>query len=111
VNEPAKLELRAPDISRRFLARTKQEVARSRELFAEYLVTPNSNLLAILNLAHKIHGSGALFGFEALSQRAHCVEKIAARQDSKELTVQLEDALRALESQVDAELRGRPIPD
>jgi chemotaxis protein histidine kinase CheA len=107
MNQPAELVLRAPDISRRFLSRTKTEVERSRELFTLYLASPKSNLSGIQNLMHKIRGSGALFGFDVLSSCAMSVEKLAAGPASADLAVQLEAALHALEVQVDSEVRAR----
>jgi len=107
MNPSAALVLNAPDISRRFLTRTKTEVERSRELFTLYLASPKSNLAGVQNLAHKICGSGALFGFDVLSRCAHSVEKLAAGPAGADLPVQLEAALRALEIQIDAEVRAR----
>jgi HPt (histidine-containing phosphotransfer) domain-containing protein len=109
MNQPTELTLRAPDISRRFLTRTSGEVEQARVLLTQYLVNPKDNLSSLHKLAHKIRGSGALFGFEALSHCAHSMEKLAAGPASVELAAQLENALCALELQVGVDMRARAI--
>jgi HPt (histidine-containing phosphotransfer) domain-containing protein len=106
MNQSAELVLRSPDISKRFLIRTTDEVQRSRALFTQYLVS-KENLPSIQKIAHKICGSGALFGFEALSKCARAVEALAAGRESAELGANLEIAMCALEEQVAVEMRFR----
>jgi HPt (histidine-containing phosphotransfer) domain-containing protein len=109
MKKPTEKVLRAPDISGRFLTRTIGEVELARSLFNQYLANPKGDLSSLQNLTHKISGSGALFGFEALSQCARSLEKLAAGVASKELSGQLEVALRALEVQVGMDMRARAI--
>jgi HPt (histidine-containing phosphotransfer) domain-containing protein len=106
MNQSAELVLRSPDINNRFLIRTNDDVQRSRALFVQYLVS-KENLPSIEKIAHKICGSGALFGFEALSKCARAVESIAASRECAELGANLEVAMTALEEQVASEMRFR----
>lgn len=60
----------------KFLARTRGEVALMRELI-ERLGRGESQVLQDLrDLAHKIHGSGAVFGFVTLSEIASEIEHL-----------------------------------
>jgi HPt (histidine-containing phosphotransfer) domain-containing protein len=66
----------------KFLQRTRGEVAILRELVEGSSRGDSSALARLQELAHKIHGSGAMFGFEAISKYGeeieHLGEQIAA---------------------------------
>lgn len=60
--------------ARQFLHRTRQEVARLSSLVEHMQPADAALLVELQELAHRIHGSGATFGFVALSQRAEDLE-------------------------------------
>ena len=67
---------RFQQLSRQFLERTRQEA----ELFAESMQRARNNdsqaLLALLHIAHRVHGSGAMLGFKSISASAGRIEHV-----------------------------------
>jgi HPt (histidine-containing phosphotransfer) domain-containing protein len=53
-----------------FLARTAAQLAELRAQLARFCAGDSGVLASMQQLAHTIHGGGAIFGFEALSDRA-----------------------------------------
>jgi HPt (histidine-containing phosphotransfer) domain-containing protein len=69
-------------IGARYLQRTLTELPRLRELCAHIeddasAAEPGGVLQEIERMTHKIYGSGAMFGFEAISERAREAELLA----------------------------------
>jgi len=64
-------------IGTRYLGRTLGEMRRMQGLLQEVVGGSAAMLKDLEHLAHKIHGSGAMFGFELLSERAAEIEQIA----------------------------------
>ena len=60
----------------KFLLRTQEQVTSLRELLASLSGGDESVLARMQELAHKIHGSGAMFGFEELSRFAGEIEQL-----------------------------------
>jgi HPt (histidine-containing phosphotransfer) domain-containing protein len=100
------LQKQIADIGVRFLKRTIGEVSQLREFLDSARAGSLDSLKQLERLGHKIHGSGAMFGFDELSKRASEIERLAStgRNDSKSLD-RIEEALRALEVQVDKAAR------
>jgi len=71
------LQQKIADIGGRYLLRTSGELARLRELVDQVRAGNSAALKDIAQLAHKIYGSGAMFGFEAISERARELELAA----------------------------------
>ncbi len=67
---------RFQQLSRQFLERTRQEAV----LFADSLQCAKNNdaqaLLSLLHIAHRVHGSGAMLGFKAISASAGRIEHV-----------------------------------
>jgi HPt (histidine-containing phosphotransfer) domain-containing protein len=76
-DQDGKLQNQLALIGARYLARTLGEMQRLHELLHLSLDSSPGMLKDLEHLAHKIHGSGAMFGFEALSERAADVEHLA----------------------------------
>ena len=78
VNDRDKLKQQLDSIGTRYITRTLGEMDRLKEISQQAL---NGGAAAafkdVEHLAHKIHGSGAMFGFDRLSQCAGEVEHIA----------------------------------
>ena len=92
------------EIGTRYLRRTVGELGRLEQLLAGIEVDPTS-VKDLEQLAHKIYGSGAMFGFEAISARAHEVEVLAASGGRERLA----GCVRALEAEVRAAARERGV--
>ena len=60
-------------------------------------------------LAHKIYGSGSMFGFDAVSEQAHELELIARDTSDPQMADKLQVRADALEAQVQAALRARGV--
>jgi len=78
MHDPDKLRQQMAQIGDRYIGRTLSEMRRMRELAAQ---VPNASadvLKDLEHLAHKIHGSGAMFGFDTMSDRAGEIEHLAA---------------------------------
>jgi HPt (histidine-containing phosphotransfer) domain-containing protein len=105
------LQNQIADIGVRFLKRTIGEVAQLREFLDSARAGSLDSLKQLERLGHKIHGSGAMFGFDELSERASEIERLASTgrsNDSKSLD-RIEEALRALEVQVDKAARDSGV--
>jgi HPt (histidine-containing phosphotransfer) domain-containing protein len=60
----------------KFLQRTQDQTASLRELLASLSEGDESVLARMQELSHKIHGSGAMFGFDEVSRFAGEVEQL-----------------------------------
>ena len=100
------LQQQIADIGVRFVKRTIGEVAQLRAYLDSARCGSLDSLKELERLAHKISGSGAMFGFDELSERASQIERLAStgRTNSTSLD-RIEDSLRALEGQVDKAAR------
>lgn len=108
-NEENRLQQQIADIGTRYLRRTLGELAQLHTHLEQARSGAADAVKEIERMAHKIHGSGAMFGFDAVSERADLLERVAAegRGDS-EFLQRLESGIAALEAQVkqDAQTRG-----
>lgn len=68
------------DIADRYLRRTLGDVAQLDEVFGKALAGESESVRTLEQLAHKIHGSSAMFGFAELSEAAGEVEQLVAQQ-------------------------------
>ena len=101
MGEEDKFQEQIADIGVRFLKRTLGEIAQLSGCLQSVRDGSVDSLKQLERLAHKIHGSGAMFGFDELSERASEIERLAATgcYDSTSLD-RIEEALRVLEVQV-----------
>jgi HPt (histidine-containing phosphotransfer) domain-containing protein len=77
VNEQEKLQQQMAQIGSRYIARTFGELQRMQELLQQALGGSLAMMKDLEHLAHKIHGSGAMFGFDRVSDQAGEIEHIA----------------------------------
>ena len=93
-------------IGARYLQRTLAELPHLRELCAHLdddasAAAPGGVLQEIERMAHKIYGSGAMFGFEAISERARQAELLAIdRATDVQSVSRLRDCIAALDAEV-----------
>ena len=110
MHEEDKLQKQIADIGLRYLKRTMGELYQLRECLQGVRDASPEALKQLERLAHKIHGSGAMFGFDELSERASDIERLAStgRADSGSLDL-IEASLRALELQVQKAAREHGV--
>jgi hypothetical protein len=77
VNEQERLKQQMAQIGSRYIGRTFGELQRMQELLQEALGGSPAMMKDLEHLAHKIHGSGAMFGFDRVSDQAGEIEHIA----------------------------------
>ena len=65
-------------LGEKFLLRTAGQITTLREHLLRVRSGDREALVIIQELTHKIHGSGAMFGFSDLSDRAGEIERLAA---------------------------------
>lgn len=108
-DEQEKLQRQIADIGVRYLKRTLGELAQLRDLLASARAGTPDALKQLERMAHKIHGSGAMFGFDEVSERANELERLVANGSTDDDAMQrVEASIEALEAQVqkDAQARG-----
>jgi HPt (histidine-containing phosphotransfer) domain-containing protein len=74
----AELREQVKILGEKFLLRTADQIITLREHIARFRSGDRDALAGMQELAHKIHGSGAMFGFAALSDRAGEIERLIA---------------------------------
>jgi HPt (histidine-containing phosphotransfer) domain-containing protein len=77
MSDADELKQKLNSIGDRYIARTLGEMARLTEMSQQALSGASASFKDVEHLAHKIHGSGAMFGFDSLSECAGEVEHIA----------------------------------
>ena len=101
------LQQKIADIAGRYIQRTAGEIGGLRDLIVQARAGNVGALKDIEHLAHKIYGSGAMFGFEAVSERARALELIAKETADPAMLDKLQQHADALERQVQDAVRAR----
>jgi HPt (histidine-containing phosphotransfer) domain-containing protein len=103
------LQQKIADIGGRYIQRTAGELVGLREMIEKARAGNAAALKDIEHLAHKIYGSGAMFGFEAVSEKARALELVAKDATDPALIDKLRQHADALEQQVQDALRARGL--
>jgi HPt (histidine-containing phosphotransfer) domain-containing protein len=108
MSEDDTLQRHIADIGKRYLKRTRTEVELLRAMLQAAKDGSGAALVQLGQMAHRIHGSGAMFGFDAISERAYEIERLARERSDGSVYERIESALEALEAEVrsQTELRG-----
>lgn len=101
------LQRQIADIGVRYLKRTLGELADLRAAFEDARRGSSEALRELSRMAHKIQGSGATFGFDAISGRAYEVEQLAS--SPTPAMEQLDASLTALEHEVRSQAQQRGV--
>ena len=100
----AELREQVKALGEKFLLRTADQITLLRAHVASLRSGDEDALVGMQELAHKIHGSGAMFGFAALSDRAGEIERLIAAEPRAtpatpdRLAVLVEELAAALEA-------------
>lgn len=103
------LQQKIADIGVRYIQRTAGELVGLREMIEKVRAGNAAAAKDIEHLAHKIYGSGAMFGFEAVSEKARALELVAKDVTDPALIDKLHQHADALEQQVQDALRARGL--
>jgi HPt (histidine-containing phosphotransfer) domain-containing protein len=113
MSDDERMQQQIAEIGSRYLHRTLGELPQLRALMERLTAEPAQSaatLREIERMAHKIYGSGAMFGFDMVSGRAREVELLAGeRASDAELIDRLRERIGALEDEVRASARMRGI--
>jgi chemotaxis protein histidine kinase CheA len=110
VDDHARMKEQLATIGERYLRRTLGELVRLKELHAQVRSGSQQALKDLEVIVHRVHGSGAMFGFEDVSEHAHACEILCAEGGADpQLAPKLEAALHALESSLMGAARARGI--
>ena len=105
-----KLQQQIADIGTRYLKRTVGELEQLRDCLVKVRQGEHEAMKTLAQLGHRIHGSGAMFGFELLSERAHEIERLAASGNVEADTLlRLQTSISALEDELNTQVRSRSI--
>ena len=107
MDERDELQQKIADIAGRYIQRTAGELGGLRELIAKVRAGNTAAAKEIEQLAHKIYGSGSMFGFEAVSEQARELEVAAKEAIDPQMVERLQVRADALEEQVQAAIRAR----
>jgi HPt (histidine-containing phosphotransfer) domain-containing protein len=110
MSEEDKLQQQIADIGIRYLKRTQTEIGQLRDCLQRCRDGAPDAPKQLEQLAHKIRGSGAMFGFDALSERANQIETLAATRNTDLATLQrIEAEIQALEAELAEQVRLRGL--
>jgi HPt (histidine-containing phosphotransfer) domain-containing protein len=93
-------------LGEKFLVRTASQIVTLREHLASLRGGDPGALTGIQELSHKIHGSGAMFGFATLSEAAGEIERLTVSASGSEVADQLGTLIEQLAAALDATRRG-----
>jgi HPt (histidine-containing phosphotransfer) domain-containing protein len=99
---------RLAELGVRYLRRTSGEVVQLRTCLAQVLSGDVNEWTTIAQLAHRIRGSGGMFGFEAVSDAAGAIE-VALRDMATVDAVYISQLIDALETQVQSASKAAGI--
>jgi HPt (histidine-containing phosphotransfer) domain-containing protein len=71
---------RMAELAAKFVTRTRGEIATMRDALARVRCGDAAAIGEIRHFAHRMAGTGATLGFDALSDRAYAIEKLADAQ-------------------------------
>lgn len=110
MDERDKLNQSMAEIGGRFIKRTLGELAQLSELLQQARAGNAASVKDIERVSHKIAGSGAMFGFDAVSERAQELEIFAeAGATDPESLQRLADYISALDAEVRSAARARGV--
>lgn len=109
MDEHDELQQKIAEIASRYIRRTAGELAGLRELIEKLRAGNTSAAKEIEHLAHKIYGSGSMFGFEAVSEQARVLEVAAKETADPQLLDKLTACAAGLEQQVQVAVRSRDV--
>ena len=115
MNNEEEMRAKFAAIGARYLARTANELGQLEKLVEQLSTGGQSTIKEIEILSHRIRGSGAVFGFAALSEAAGVIEMLAVdgeladHADTAQLTAQFTAQLKRLHTETQNALAAAKI--
>ncbi|NLG76565.1 MAG: Hpt domain-containing protein [Xanthomonadaceae bacterium] len=109
MNEDEQLQRQIADIGTRYLKRTVGEIEQLRSYLQSLREGSHDALRSLASMAHKIHGSGAMFGFDRVSERAYEIEQLARQGSGEDACERLGAAVDALADEVRRQAHARGV--
>ena len=109
MDERDELQQKISDIGGRYIQRTAGELAGLREMIAKVRTGDTAAVRDIEQLAHKIYGSGSMFGFDAVSEQARALELAAKDPTDPAMVDKLQQHADERARQVQAALHARGV--
>lgn len=109
MNENDQLQQQIADIGTRYLKRTLGEIEELRTLLQAAHGGSDDAVVQLGRMAHKIHGSGAMFGFDTVSERAYDIERLAREGRIGSTLADIDAKVAALEEEVRRQARSRGV--
>jgi chemotaxis protein histidine kinase CheA len=111
--DPAEAQLReqVKVLGEKFLLRTAGQITTLREHVVRLRGGDRDALAAIQELAHKIHGSGAMFGFAALSEAGGEIERLTMAAAGSDVSDRLDTLIDQLAAALDRIRQGGDPPE
>ena len=106
--DPAEAQLReqVKVLGEKFLIRTAGQITTLREYVVRLRGGDRDALTRVQELAHKIHGSGAMFGFAAVSEVGGEIERLAMAAAGKDVSDGLDTLIDQLAATLEATRPG-----
>jgi len=115
MNNEDEMRVKFAAIGARYLARTANEIGQLEKLVGQLSADDKATIKEIEILSHRIRGSGAVFGFAALSEAAGVIEMLAMdsalpnRYDATELAAQFTAQIKKLYAETQNALAAAKI--
>jgi HPt (histidine-containing phosphotransfer) domain-containing protein len=112
MNDRERMQQQLSEIGSRYLKRTLNELGQLREMLDKVRGGDTARIKDIEHFAHKIYGSGAMFGFEEVSIHAGEIEQLAVQKaDAVDpaLLEQLDGCVKQLEAATHEAARSRGL--
>lgn len=116
MQDQEQLQQRLKEIGGRYLRRTVGEMQRLRELAAAVCEDDTSGLAEIVQIVHRIHGGGGMFGFDSISEAARRLETTARQwlesggNEPAGLQPRIQSLLAELERAVHSTAQSQEVP-
>jgi HPt (histidine-containing phosphotransfer) domain-containing protein len=107
--ERDELQQKIADIGGRYIQRTAGEISGLPDMIAKVRAGDAAACKEIEHLAHKIYGSGAMFGFDAVSDQARALELAVRDVTDPGRLDKLQEHADRLQQTVHAALRARRL--
>lgn len=115
MNSEEEMRVKFAAIGARYLARTANELGQLEKLVGQLSAGGQATIKEIEILSHRIRGSGAVFGFAALSEVAGVIEMLAVDSaladhcDAAQLTAQFTAQIKRLQAETQNALAAAKI--
>ncbi len=112
MNDETRLKAQMAELGGKFIERTHGEVVQMHALIGQLGDGQQQALEQLLYLSHRIHGAGATFGFDAVSEHAAQIERLVEAMAAARVTLSAAtlEQLRAHVLDLDKAVNSAAVP-